>query len=85
VPSHDVAEPQLERQGRRIALPAGPFLIVAVALAVPGFVLLVLGDSWVSALGIVMAALAGPPAVVGLSLLAIAAVARWTARRRPFA
>jgi hypothetical protein len=30
-------------------------------------------------------ALAGPPAVVGITLLALAAVSRWAAQRHPFA
>lgn len=81
----DVAEPELERSGRRLARPSGHFLAIAAAFAVCGVVLLIIGGSWVWVLGIVLVVLAGPPAVVGLGLLAASSVARWAARRRPFA
>lgn len=68
-----------------MAGPAPWFLAVAVTLAAAGVVLLVLGHSWVFALGVTLAVLSGPPAVVGLALLASAAVARWSARHRPYA
>jgi hypothetical protein len=80
-----VKDPQLERQGRRFARPSLPFLLGAVGLAVVGVVLIIVGSSGVRALGIVLAALAGIPAVVGLALLIVAAVSRWAARDRPFA
>jgi hypothetical protein len=79
------SDPQLERQGRKLSRPAGPFLLIATSLAVVGVVLLIVGHSWVWALGIVLVVLAGLPAVVGIALLGAAAVARWAARRQPFA
>lgn len=80
-----IADPELERQGRRLSAPVSRFLLIALALAVPGLVLVILGSSWVFAIGIVLVALAGPPAVVGVALLVSSAVSRWAARRRPFA
>lgn len=83
--SQDIPEPELERQGRRLAASASTFLLVALALLVPGLLMVVLGGSWVFALGITLAALSGPPAVVGIALLGSSAVSRWAARHRPFA
>jgi len=83
--SEPVAGPQLERTSRRLAKPSVPFAVIATVLVVVGVVLLVVGSSWVWVLGIVLIALAGPPAMVALGLLCAAAVSRWTARRRPFA
>ncbi len=68
-----------------MARPSLPFLAIALGLAVVGVVLLIVGSSWVWALGLVLVVLAGIPAVVGLGLLAVAAVSRWAARDRPFA
>ena len=65
--------------------PAPPFLVAASALGVVGIVLLVLTSGWAWALGIVLVALAGVPAVVGAGLLGAGAVARWAARGKPFA
>jgi hypothetical protein len=80
-----LADRELDRQGRRLAAPSGPFLLIALLLAVVGVVLVIVGSSGLLALGIVLIVLAGPPAVVGISLLAAAAVSRWAARRHPFA
>ncbi|MBV8990565.1 MAG: hypothetical protein JOY58_07650 [Solirubrobacterales bacterium] len=80
-----VKEPQLERQGRQIAKPSLPFLLLALGLIVVGAVLLLVGSSWVSALGLVLLFLGGIPSVVGIGLLSVAAVSRWAARERPFA
>ncbi|HEX3831410.1 MAG TPA: hypothetical protein VHW04_05525 [Solirubrobacteraceae bacterium] len=83
--SDHVAKPELERTGRRLGRPSVPFLLVASALAVLGAILMIVGSSWVWAIGIVLVALSGPPTVVGMALLAASAVARWAARDRPFA
>jgi hypothetical protein len=80
-----VAEPELERQGRRLGRPGWWFLLLAVFIAVPGVVLIVLTHGWAHALGIVLVALAGPPAVVATALLPSSLVARWAARHRSFA
>jgi hypothetical protein len=80
-----IADRELDRQGRRLAAPSGPFLLIAVILAIVGVVLVLIGGSGILALGIVLIVLAGLPAVVGLSLLAVAGVSRWAAGRHPFA
>jgi uncharacterized membrane protein YdbT with pleckstrin-like domain len=76
---------ELERQSRRFARPSRPFVAVAAVLAVAGIILLIVGGGLVWLLGIVLIALAGPPAIVGVALLCAAAVSRWAARDRPFA
>ena len=65
--------------------PAPPFLLIAAVLAVAGIVLLIVASGWLWAVGIVLVVLAGPPAVVGVSLLAVGGVSRWAARDKPFA
>lgn len=82
---NQIPDPELEAQGRRLAVPAPRFLAAAVAVAGPGLVLLLLGHSWVFALGVTLVVLAGPPAAIGLALVAASGVSRWAARRRPFA
>jgi uncharacterized membrane protein YdbT with pleckstrin-like domain len=83
--AHHRIDRQSDRQGRRLMRPAPPFLLIASALAVVGIVLLILTSGWAWALGIVLVALAGPPAVIGTGLLAAGAVTRWAARDKPFA
>jgi uncharacterized membrane protein len=80
-----VHEPQLERQGRRLGRPAWWFFALAALLAVPGTLLIVLAHSWALALGAILLALAGPPALVGAGLLVSSVVSRWAARHRSFA
>jgi hypothetical protein len=80
-----VHEPELERKGRRLGRPGWWFLAIAIPIAIPGALLVALANSWAWALGIVLCVLAGPPAVVGLSLLLTSLVSRWAARHRPFA
>ncbi len=80
-----VRKPELERQSRRLALPGARFTMLAVVLAVPGIVLIVVGSGWVWAVGIALLALALAPTAVAFGLLCSAAVARWASRERPFA
>ena len=80
-----VKDPQLERQARQFLKPSGPLLLAAMSLALVGVALIVFGRSGVRAAGIVLAVLAGIPAVVGVTLAVVAAVSRWAARDRPFA
>jgi hypothetical protein len=75
----------LERQSRRFRRPAWWFVLIAIVIEVPGILLLVLGHTWVIALGITLIALGSIPATVGVGLLISAAVTWWAARRRPFA
>jgi hypothetical protein len=65
--------------------PAPPFLLIAALLAAVGVVLLIVASGWLWAVGIVLVVLAGPPAVVGGSLLGVGGVSRWAARDKPFA
>jgi CHASE2 domain-containing sensor protein len=84
--AHDqAAEPAVEPHGRQLSKPSIVFGLVAIALVVLGVVLLVAGSSWVPAVGIVLIALAGLPAVIGFGRLSNAAISRRAARRRPFA
>jgi hypothetical protein len=65
--------------------PSIVFALVTIALAVVGVVLIVIGNSWVQAVGIALTALAGIPAVIGFGRLSNAAMSHRAARRRPFA
>jgi hypothetical protein len=80
-----IPEPELERQGRSLARPAGGFLLIALALFVPGLLLVILGSSWVYALGWVLVALSLPPATIAVGALSSSVVARWAARHKSFA
>ncbi|MFL5864917.1 MAG: hypothetical protein ACJ780_29840 [Solirubrobacteraceae bacterium] len=80
-----VSEPELERKSTVFALSGVRFLVLGALLAVPGIVLIVLGTGWVFALGLALLALGLVPAIVALGLLLSGLVARWAARRRPFA
>lgn len=80
-----VSEPQLERKGARLQANGGRFLLLGIILAVPGIVLIILGSGWVFALGLALLALGLVPGAVAVALLLSGAVARWTARERPFA
>jgi hypothetical protein len=65
--------------------PAPGFLLIALCLVVTGALLLIITSGWAWALGLVLVALAGPPAVIGFGLLIAGAVTRWAAREEPFA
>jgi hypothetical protein len=80
-----VEEPQLERQGRRLAHPSWRFLLMGALIAIPGIVLVEIGNSWSLAFGIVLLLIASLPAGVGIALLVSGSVARWAARHRLFA
>lgn len=85
-PTHEPADRQLERQGRQLGHSATWFLAVGLVLALPGIVLVVVGSSWpVVGLGAALLVLASIPSAVAMALLGSSAVARWTARRKPFA
>lgn len=78
-------DPELARQSRRFRRPSGWFVLLAVVLEVPGILLLVLGSSWLIALGAVLIAFGAIPATVAGGLLVSAVVAWWASNRRPFA
>ena len=86
-PNHgwSVAEPELERQGRRLASPSVPLLAAAVTLFVLGVVRVIFTSSWAFALGTALIELALPVATVAVATGMSGAVARWAARRKPFA
>ncbi len=84
-PSPPVHEPQLERQGRRLAHPFWRFLLSAVVIAIPGIVLVEIDNSWSLPFGIALLLIASLPAGVGIALLVSGSVARWAARHRLFA
>jgi hypothetical protein len=84
-PNATVADPELERQGKRLGRPAIPFLLIALGLAAPGLVMLILGSSWVWAIGIALVAISLPAATVGVGAALSASIARWAARHRSFA
>lgn len=76
---------ELDRQGRRLGRPGQWLILLAVLLAAPGLLLLVVGSGPTHGVGIVLVSLAGAPALVGLGLLLANAVAWWSARDKPFA
>jgi len=80
-----VPEPELEIQGRRLGGVGWRFCLLALVVAVPGILLIVLAGGWERAAGIVILALSGPLALVAAGLLLSSLVARWSARHRPFA
>jgi hypothetical protein len=81
-----LADRQLERQGRRLGHSAVWFLVFCLVLVVPGIVLVAVGSSWpVIGLGAALVLLASLPGAVAVALLGSSAVARWSARRKPFA
>jgi hypothetical protein len=80
-----VKEPELERQGKRLAVPGGRILGLGTIIAVPGIVLLAVGDSWVWAIGIGLVAISVPFFIIGIGALLTAFVARWAARHKSFA
>jgi hypothetical protein len=80
-----VPEPELEVKGKRFGASGRSFLGLSTIAAVPGIVLLILTRGWPFALGLALIAVALVPAIVAVALLLISAVARWAARRRPFA
>ena len=80
-----IYERELERQSRVLGHSGLWFVAIAVILAVPGIVLVVFTDAWAMAIGIVILAIAGGPAVVGVGLLVSSRVAQWSARHGSFA
>jgi len=78
-------DPQSEGQARRLAGPAAWLLAIGAALALPGLVLVVLGDEWVFHLGLVLAVLGSIPLFAGLAMMFSGAVERRSGREKPFA
>jgi len=76
---------ELDRAGRRLGRPGRWLILLAVLLAAPGVLLLVVGNGSARGVGIALVSLAGAPALAGLGLLLANAVAWWSARDKPFA
>jgi len=76
---------ELERTGRRLSGSGWPFVIIGALLAVPGIVLIVVGNAWAAGVGIALVSLAAAPTIVGLGLLLSGLVSWWAARHKPFA
>jgi hypothetical protein len=75
----------LDRAGRRLGGPGRWLVLLAVLLAAPGVLLIVVGSGSVRGVGIALVSLAGAPGLAGLGLLLANAVAWWSARDKPFA
>ena len=84
MPEGDV-DRELDRAGRRLGGSGRWLVLLAVLLAAPGVVLIVVGHGTVRGAGIAIVVLAGAPALAGLGLLIANAVAWWSARGKPFA
>lgn len=80
-----VAEPRLNRQGRRFEIASGRFLAGGAILFVPGILLVLLTSGWAYALGWVLIALGLLPTIVAVALALSGVVARWVAHDRPMA
>jgi pheromone shutdown protein TraB len=80
-----VADRELERQGRRMGHSAIWFLLVGIAIAIPGVVLIVLKHYWSIGVGIAVCLIASVPLTIGVGLLVSGAVSRWASRRKSFA
>jgi membrane protein implicated in regulation of membrane protease activity len=78
-------EPRIEREGRSFVTPAVGVLMIGVTILVPGLLLVILGHSWVFAVGIVLVAISLPFDIVGVVGLGSALVARRAARHKSFA
>src|ERR671936_2006278 len=76
---------ELDRQGRRLGRPGWWLVLLAILLAAPGVLLLVVGSGSAHGVGIALVSLAGAPALAGVGLLLANAVAWWSARDKPFA
>jgi hypothetical protein len=81
----NVAEPQLEREGRRMFRPALRFFAISLIPMIPGIVLVVIGHDGLLGLGIALIFLSSCPLAVALGLLFSGSIARWAARHKLFA
>lgn len=64
---------------------ASRFLLVAVVIAIPGIILLLIDHGWSIGVGIAVLLIACIPLAVGTGLIVSGAVSRWAARRKLFA
>jgi hypothetical protein len=78
-------DPPLGRTSRRLSVPGAWFTVIGMIPLIAGILLAVLSSGWPFALGIVLIALSLPIHAVGISLLLGGGVAKWAAKRWPFA
>jgi Flp pilus assembly protein TadB len=76
---NSVKDRQLERQGKRMERPAIRFLLLALIVAIPGVIVVVLGPLGIGAAILLLACV---PATVGIALLVSSGFARWAARHK---
>jgi hypothetical protein len=75
---------ELDRAGRRLRRSGWPFVAIGAGVAIPGVVLIVLGDGWVAGVGIALVTLALVPTIAGVGLLLSGLVSWWAACDKPF-
>ncbi len=80
-----VAEPSLERSGKRLGHSATWFLAVAVPFIIVGIVLIIVDKTWSLAFGGLALLIGLLPGVVGVGLVVSSVIARWSARHKSFA
>lgn len=74
----------LDRAGGQLRRSGWPFMLIAVLVAAPGVLLILLGDGTIDGVGIALLTLALVPAVAGVALLLSGLVSWWAARKKPF-
>jgi hypothetical protein len=75
----------LSRRSRRLKHHGSRWLIGGVIAALIGVLLIVVFDGFLQAAGLMLAALATAPTVIGLGMWLSGATGRWVSRERPFA
>jgi hypothetical protein len=76
---------ELDRQGRRMGSSGGRLVLVALVMAIPGVILILIDHGWSLGVGLAVLFIAAVPGAVGIGLLVASAVSRWSARRKLFA
>jgi hypothetical protein len=74
-----------ERHGESLLSPAVGVLTIGVTILMPGLLLLILGRSWLFALGIALVVISCPVSTVGLAGFGSTLAARWAERHKSFA
>jgi hypothetical protein len=78
-------DPPLGRTSRKLSVPGLWFTAIGMIPLLAGILLVAVSSGWPWALGIVLIVLSLPIHSVGISLLLGGGVAKWAARRWPFA
>ena len=74
----------LSRRSQRLKHHGSRWLLGGVIAAMIGVLLIVLFDGFLQAAGLMLAALATAPTVIGLGMWLSGATGRWVSRERPF-